>query len=83
MPKILPGRMDAEIEYWRSFDYLEAYARSRDRQNWPARVAFNQKGPAHQRRAAATPREDVWRRRAAFGNGRKRKATCVVSRNSI
>ena len=29
------------LQYWRDFDSLEAYARSRDRQHWPAWVAFN------------------------------------------
>jgi hypothetical protein len=31
------------VQYWRSFEHLEAYARSRDRQHWPAWVAFNQR----------------------------------------
>lgn len=35
------------VQYWRSFDDLERYARSRDAQHWPAWVAFNRKvGPA-------------------------------------
>jgi hypothetical protein len=29
------------VQYWRSFDHLEAYARARDRQHWPAWVEFN------------------------------------------
>jgi hypothetical protein len=29
------------IQYWRSFDQLEAYARSKDAKHWPAWVAFN------------------------------------------
>jgi hypothetical protein len=29
------------VQYWRSFEHLEAYARSQDRQHWPAWVAFN------------------------------------------
>ena len=29
------------VQYWRSFDHLERYARSRHRQHWPAWVAFN------------------------------------------
>ncbi len=28
-------------QYWRSFDHLEAYARSKDQEHWPAWVAFN------------------------------------------
>ena len=31
------------VQYWRSFDRLEAYARSQDRQHWPAWVTFNKR----------------------------------------
>jgi hypothetical protein len=31
------------VQYWRSFDALEAYARSTDREHWPAWVAFNKR----------------------------------------
>jgi hypothetical protein len=31
------------VQYWRSFDQLEAYARDRDAQHWPAWVAFNKR----------------------------------------
>jgi hypothetical protein len=31
------------VQYWRSFEHLEAYARSHDRHHWPAWVAFNQR----------------------------------------
>ncbi len=31
------------VQYWRSFEHLEAYARSRDGLHWPAWVAFNQR----------------------------------------
>jgi hypothetical protein len=31
------------IQYWRSFEQLEAYARSTDGQHWPAWVAFNKR----------------------------------------
>jgi hypothetical protein len=30
------------VQYWRSFDHLEAYARSHDHLHWPAWVSFNQ-----------------------------------------
>jgi len=30
------------VQYWRSFADLEAYARSRDKEHWPAWVKFNQ-----------------------------------------
>jgi len=29
------------VQYWRSFEHLERYARSRDGQHWPAWVDFN------------------------------------------
>src|ERR1700722_11529361 len=31
------------IQYWRSFDHLERYARNRDSVHWPAWMAFNRK----------------------------------------
>jgi hypothetical protein len=31
------------VQYWRSFEHLESYARSRDNQHWPAWVAFNKR----------------------------------------
>lgn len=31
------------IQYWRSFDALETYARSRDALHWPAWMAFNKR----------------------------------------
>ncbi len=31
------------VQYWRSFDHLEAYARSKDQEHWPAWVAFNKR----------------------------------------
>ena len=31
------------VQYWRSFDHLEAYARSNDGQHWPAWVDFNKR----------------------------------------
>jgi hypothetical protein len=31
------------VQYWRSFEHLDAYARSKDSQHWPAWVAFNQR----------------------------------------
>lgn len=31
------------VQYWRSFEQLEAYARSRDKQHWPAWVDFNKR----------------------------------------
>ncbi len=31
------------VQYWRSFEHLEAYARSKDQEHWPAWVAFNKR----------------------------------------
>jgi hypothetical protein len=31
------------VQYWRSFEQLEAYARSHDHGHWPAWVAFNKR----------------------------------------
>jgi hypothetical protein len=31
------------VQYWRSFEHLEAYARSHDGKHWPAWVAFNKR----------------------------------------
>jgi hypothetical protein len=31
------------VQYWRSFDHLEAYARDRDAAHWPAWVEFNRR----------------------------------------
>ena len=31
------------VQYWRSFEHLEAYARSKDHAHWPAWVAFNKR----------------------------------------
>ncbi|MGH2951582.1 MAG: DUF4188 domain-containing protein [Solirubrobacterales bacterium] len=31
------------VQYWRSFEDLEAYARSKDAEHWPAWVAFNKR----------------------------------------
>jgi hypothetical protein len=31
------------VQYWRSFEELETYARSHDRLHWPAWVAFNKR----------------------------------------
>jgi Domain of unknown function (DUF4188) len=37
-----PGR-PLLVQYWRSFEQLEAYARSHDNEHWPAWVAFNKR----------------------------------------
>ncbi len=35
--------LGATVQYWRSFDHLEAYARAQDKEHFPAWVAFNQR----------------------------------------
>lgn len=36
-------RLPTLIQYWRSFEQLEAYSRSRESAHWPAWVAFNRR----------------------------------------
>jgi len=36
------------VQYWRSFEHLEAYARSKDKLHWPAWVEFNKRMGAGQ-----------------------------------
>lgn len=31
------------VQYWRSFEHLERYARAHEQQHWPAWVAFNKR----------------------------------------
>src|SRR3954466_3441738 len=31
------------VQYWRSFEHLETYARSQNHEHWPAWVAFNKR----------------------------------------
>ena len=31
------------VQYWRSFEHLEAYARAKDKKHWPAWVDFNKR----------------------------------------
>ena len=35
--------MGAIVQYWRSFEHLEAYARNKNQEHWPAWVAFNKR----------------------------------------
>lgn len=37
------ARSGVIVQYWRSFEQLEAYARSKDHLHWPAWVAFNRR----------------------------------------
>jgi hypothetical protein len=36
-------RSPVMVQYWRSFEHLEVYARSHDAEHWPAWVAFNKR----------------------------------------
>lgn len=38
-----PIRLGVIAQYWRSFEQLEAYARSQEASHWPAWVAFNKR----------------------------------------
>ena len=67
------------VQYWRSFEQLEAYARSADLAHWPAWVAFNKRiggtrgdvGIWHETyRVAAGQYEAVYSGMPAFGLGK-------------
>jgi hypothetical protein len=69
----------AIVQYWRSFEHLEAYARDRDLTHWPAWVAFNKRvggsrgdvGIWHETyRVAAGQYEAVYSGMPAFGLGK-------------
>ena len=53
------------VQYWRSFDQLEAYARNADQLHWPAWVDFNKRvggsrgGRGHLARDLQSPRRRV------------------------
>ncbi len=38
--------MGTIVQYWRSFEHLEAYARDKNQEHWPAWVAFNKRAGA-------------------------------------
>ena len=81
------------VQYWRSFEHLEAYGRSRDGLHWPAWVAFNKRmrdsrgdvGIWHETyKVAAGEYETVYSGMPAFGLGRfgrltRRRASQRVS----
>ena len=52
------------VQYWRSFDHLERYSRSRDHQHWPAWVAFNK------RMAASRGDVGIWHETYSIGPGK-------------
>jgi Monooxygenase af470-like len=66
------------VQYWRSFEDLEAYARAHDQSHWPAWVAFNKRvarsrgdvGIWHETyRVAAGQFEAIYSGMPAFGLG--------------
>jgi len=52
------------VQYWRSFDHLERYARSRDQGHWPVWVAFNK------RTAASRGDVGIWHETYVVGPGK-------------
>jgi hypothetical protein len=72
-------RGPAVVQYWRSFEHLERYARDRDAAHWPAWVAYNKKvgaasgdvGIWHETyRIGAGQYEAIYGAMPAFGLGR-------------
>lgn len=51
------------VQYWRSFEALEAYARNPDGEHWPAWVAFNK------RMAASRGDVGIWHETYRIGTG--------------
>jgi hypothetical protein len=83
------GGLSVIVQYWRSFDHLEAYARSKDRQHWPAWVAFNKRignsrgdvGIWHETyRAHAGEYETIYSGMPPFGLGKAGKLVPVSGR---
>jgi hypothetical protein len=52
------------VQYWRSFEHLEAYARHADHLHWPAWVAFNR------RTSASRGDVGIWHETYLVGAGR-------------
>jgi hypothetical protein len=51
------------VQYWRSFEHLERYARNRDATHWPAWVAFN-------KRIGSNRDVGIWHETYLIGAGR-------------
>jgi hypothetical protein len=77
------------VQYWRSYEHLEAYARDQDALHWPAWVAFNKRtgrsrgdvGIWHETyRVAAGQYETVYSGMPPFGLGKAGKLVPVSSR---
>jgi hypothetical protein len=77
------------VQYWRSFEHLEAYARNRDNSHWPAWVNFNQRvgnslgdvGIWHETyRVRAGEYECIYSGMPVFGLGKASSVTDVAGR---
>ena len=75
------------VQYWRSFEHLEAYARSHDHLHWPAWLAFNQRmrqsrgdvGIWHETyRVAAGQYEAIYSGMPPFGLGKVARLTPIA-----
>jgi hypothetical protein len=75
------------VQYWRSFEHLEAYAQSRDQLHWPAWMDFNQRvgnsrgdvGIWHETyRVRAGEYESVYSGMPPFGLGKASSITDAV-----
>jgi len=60
------------VQYWRSFDHLERYARDRDARHWPAWVEFNRR----MRTRAATLESGTRPTRCALASMKRSTAGC-------
>lgn len=78
------------VQYWRSFEALEAYARTQDKEHWPAWVNFNQQvgnsrgdvGIWHETyKVRSGEYETIYSGMPAFGLGAAGKLFPVSSRN--
>jgi fumigallin biosynthesis monooxygenase-like protein len=77
------------VQYWRSFEHLEAYARDHDGRHWPAWVAFNKRtgqsrgdvGIWHETyKVAAGQYEAIYSGMAPFGLGKAGKLVAAGGR---
>lgn len=77
------------VQYWRSFDHLEAYARSRNQKHWPAWINFYKKiggmngdvGIWHETyKVAPGQYETVYGNMPAIGLGKAREARLIPAK---
>ena len=85
------GAVGVMVQYWRSFEQLEAYARDPSHVHWPAWVAFNRKvrassgdvGIWHETyRVAAGQYESVYSSMPVFGLGKAGRLVPAEGRRS-